>query len=90
MPVNIRKLELQLRAVSNARRLGILRFLKKNRSATVSDIADAVRLHLQSASQHLRILKNAGIVKYHKRGLYVTYRLSLQQEEPTQKILSML
>lgn len=86
----IRILEGQLRAVANARRLGILAFLKKNQSASVSEIATAVRLHITSASQHLRILKSAGIIEHKKRGLFVTYRLSLKQEEPVKKVLSML
>jgi DNA-binding transcriptional ArsR family regulator len=64
--------------------------LKKNQSATVSEIAKAVRLHITSASQHLRILKSVGIIEHKKRGLFVTYRLSLKQEEPVKKILSML
>ncbi|MDA0376500.1 MAG: metalloregulator ArsR/SmtB family transcription factor [bacterium] len=88
--MSIRTLEGQLRAVANARRLGILSFLKKNQSATVGEIAKAVHLHIASASQHLRILKSAGIIEHKKRGLYVTYRFSLKQEEPVKTILSML
>ena len=86
----IRVLEAQLRAVANARRLGILAYVKKNQSVTVGEIADAVRLKRPSASQHLRILKSAGILQYKKRGLFIMYRLSLKQEEPIKKILSML
>ena len=88
--VSIRTLEGQLRAVANARRLGILSFLKKNQSATVGEISNAVRLKGPSASQHLRILKSAGIIEHKKRGLFVTYRLSLKQEEPVKKVLSLL
>ena len=86
----IRELEQKLRAVSNARRLGILAFLKKNNTATVGEIAKAVRLHIASASQHLRILKAAGIIEHKKRGLYVTYRLALKQDEPIKQVLALL
>ncbi len=90
MAVNYRKLEKQLKAVSNARRLYILAFLKKQKGATVGEIAEAARLSGEGASQHLRILKMAGIVEHRKRGLYVNYRLSLKQEEPVKKVLSLL
>jgi ArsR family transcriptional regulator, arsenate/arsenite/antimonite-responsive transcriptional repressor len=90
MKVPIRKLEMQLRAVAHARRLGILAHLKKNKSSTVTNIAEAVRLKIPSASQHLRILKAAGIVEHKKRGLYMTYRISLQQGEMVKKVLSLL
>ena len=87
---NIRTLEQKLRSVSNARRLSILTFLKREQSATVGDIATAAQLHITSTSQHLRILKAAGIVVQNKRGRYVTYRLALKQEEPVKKVLSLL
>ncbi len=90
MKGNIRKLEQCLKAVANARRLYILSYIKKQKSATVSDIAGAAKLRLQSASQHMRILKSAGIVEHKKRGQYVSYRLSLKQEEPIKKVLQML
>ena len=84
----IRVLEAQLRAVANARRLGILAYVKKNQSVTVGEIADAVRLKRPSASQHLRILTSAGMLQYTKRGLCITYRLSLNYEAPITKILT--
>lgn len=87
---SIRRLEQSLRAVSNARRLGILTYLKQQKSATVNEIAAAVRLKSTSASQHLRILKAAQIVEHKKRGLYVTYRLSLKQTEPVKTVIGLL
>ncbi|MFH1670973.1 MAG: metalloregulator ArsR/SmtB family transcription factor [Patescibacteria group bacterium] len=90
MKVTIRNLEQQLKALANARRLGMLAYLKKGGDATVGDIAGAVRSSIQTASQHLRILKAAGVVEYKRRAKYVTYRLSLKQEEPVKKILALL
>lgn len=90
MKVSIRKLEQQLKAVSNARKLAILGFLKQKKTATVGDIAKAVRCSIQTASQHLRVLRAAGIVEYKRRAKFVTYRLSLKQEKPIKEILSLL
>ena len=84
------RLEQGLRAVASRRRLDILSFLKREHSAIVSDIAQAVHLSIYTTSQHLRILKAAGIVDYAQRGRFVSYRLSLKQEEPLQSVIRML
>ena len=86
----IRKLEQQLKAVANARRLAMLAFLKEKKSATAGEIAEAVRVGMAPASQHFRILKAAGIIEYKRRGRFITYRLSLKQEEPIRHILTLL
>ncbi len=88
--ITIRRLEQQLKAVSNARRLAMLRYLKENKSATAGEIARAVHVSMPPASQHFRILKTAGIIEYKRRGKYISYRLSLKQEEPIKKVLQML
>lgn len=90
MSLNIRNTELQLKAIANARRLVILRELKKNKSMTVSDMAEAIKLDLAPTSHHLRILKAAGIIEYKRRGKFITYRLSLKQEEAVKVIVGML
>lgn len=90
MPKSIRHIEQQLKAIGNARRLAILAHLKKNKSTTAQEIAKAVRLSSPALSQHLRILKAAGIVEYKRRGMFVTYRLSLKQEDPIKNVISLL
>lgn len=86
----IAALERQLRAVGSRRRLQILMQLKRNRSMFVGDIAHAVKSTIRNTSQHLRVLRAAGIVEYTKRGVYVSYRISLDQEEPVRVVLRML
>ncbi|MCF7844713.1 MAG: metalloregulator ArsR/SmtB family transcription factor [Kiritimatiellales bacterium] len=90
MSVDYRELEKQLKAVANARRLYVLSFIKKSKSATVSEISDNARMSIEGASQHLRILRMAGIVEQKKRGQFVSYRISLKQSEPIKKILALL
>lgn len=90
MAANIRTLEQQLRSVANARRLVILRELKNNKTMTVGEIAEAMRLGIAPTSQHLRILKAAKIIEHKRRGRYMTYRLSLRQETTIKNILSTL
>jgi ArsR family transcriptional regulator, arsenate/arsenite/antimonite-responsive transcriptional repressor len=87
---SICKLESQLKAVANGRRLAMLSFIKREKSATAGEIATAVHISMPPASQHFRILRAAGIIEQKKRGKFMTYRLSLKQEEPIKQILSML
>ena len=56
----------------------------------MQEIGKAVRLKSLALSQHLRILRSAGIVLYKRRGIFVTYRLSLKQEDPVKNVLSLL
>lgn len=86
---NIRSLERSLKALANRKRLQIMQYLKKNRSASVGIIAQAIRLSFKGTSKHLRVLAGAGIVEERKRGIYVLYRLSLKQEEPVKKVLGL-
>ncbi len=69
-------IEKNLKAVANRRRLAIIKYLKENSEATVSDIADAIRLSLKATSKHLGILFAADIVDKDQRGLQMYYRLN--------------
>ena len=84
------KLEQQLSALASARRLALLRFLKRKHAATVSAIARELRIQIPSASQHLDLLYEEEIVTFIKRGRFVFYRISLKQEEPVKAVLKIL
>lgn len=90
MVANARALERQLRSMANERRLAILKELKRNRTMTVSEIAEALDLSIALISQHLRILRAAQIVEHKKRGKHNTYRLSLKQSAIARTVLSAL
>ena len=79
-----------LKAVANRRRLAILAHLKKNRQATVGDIADAIRLSLKATSKHLAILKTSDIVENEQRIALVFYRLASDQRAYIKSLLSHL
>lgn len=85
---NLTQLERTYKAAANRKRLHILVFLRKNKSATVNSIAKAIGLEKQSASKHLQILENAGFLSRRKRGLFVTYRLYTPLKEVQKKVLS--
>ena len=67
------------KAIANHRRVAILRYLKSG-SATVGEIAKAIKLSVKATSRHLQILSGAGYVVAEQRGLYVHYVLNPQSK----------
>ncbi len=73
----MKELERQLKALANRRRLAIVKFLKKEKEATVGDIAETIKLSFKATSKHLGVLAAADIVDKEQRSLQMWYRLSL-------------
>ena len=86
----MKELEKQLKAVANRRRLAILKYLKQNREAVVSDIAEHIKLSFRSTSKHLGILAANDIVEREQRGLHMIYRLSQSQRQAVRHTISLL
>lgn len=64
-----------LRILSVGTRVRIVRFLK-GRSLCVNALASQLDVTQGAVSQHLRVMRNAGLVSGEKRGHYVHYRLN--------------
>lgn len=73
---DIKTVERILKALANKRRLSIVKFLKKEKEATVGDIAGAIKLSFTATSKHLGVLAAADIVEKEQRGLEMWYKLS--------------
>ena len=73
--MEIKPLERVLKALGNRRRLAIIRYLSRRKDATVTELAEAIRLSLTATSKHLAVLKGADIVADEKRSLLVIYSL---------------
>lgn len=65
------------KALSNPARLEFLDLLAQS-ERTVDSLATETGLSLANASQHLQVLRQAGLVESRKHGLFVSYRLSDQ------------
>lgn len=63
------------KALSNANRLQLLEFLAQG-AYSVEALAKVAGLSVANASQHLQMLRQAGLVTAHKEGLKVYYDLS--------------
>jgi DNA-binding transcriptional ArsR family regulator len=77
-PEKSRAYELQanmLSVLANPKRLMILDLLGEG-AKTVTEIASALDMTLQNASQHLRLMKEQSIVRSERDGQTVTYRLT--------------
>jgi ArsR family transcriptional regulator len=59
-------------------RVRIVKFLKR-RSCSVTELTAALGITQAATSQHLKVLRDAGIVRWQKRGLHVYYHLDKQK-----------
>src|ERR1700733_6328875 len=71
--VNLKKAAMILRALNHKLRQQIIKLLDENKKLTVTEIYVQLRLEQSVASQHLAILRRAGIVKTQRDGKFVYY-----------------
>lgn len=71
----LRETVLILRAVNHKLRWSIVDLLKKQDRMTVTDIYVKLRLEQSVASQHLAILRRAGVVRTERDGKFIYYSL---------------
>ncbi len=71
----LRKAVLVLRAVNHKLRQSIIDLLEENEKMTVTDIYIKLRLEQSVASQHLAILRRAGVVATERQGKFIYYSL---------------
>jgi DNA-binding transcriptional ArsR family regulator len=68
--------EKTLKALANQRRLRIIKYLKSKNTATVSVIAEHLKLSFKSTSKHLAVLFGAGILDKEQKSLSMFYSIS--------------
>jgi DNA-binding transcriptional ArsR family regulator len=86
---NEKELEKELKALANRRRLAIIRYLKKCHRASVSDIAEEIKLSFKSTSRHLGILAAVDVVQRDQQSLNVFYSLNPILRTATKHIVQM-
>jgi len=72
----LRKAVLVLRAVNHKLRQRIIDLLDSGETMTVTDIYIKLRLEQSVASQHLAILRRAGVVITERQGKFIYYSLN--------------
>lgn len=83
----LRKAVLVLRAVNHKLRQRIIDLLEEGDALTVTDIYIKLRLEQSVASQHLAILRRAGVVKTDREGKYIYYSLDNNRLEQIGKLV---
>jgi DNA-binding transcriptional ArsR family regulator len=68
-----------MRALAHPLRLKILEFLDKNSQIPVNQIYHSLKIEQSIASQHLRIMKNAGVLVADKDGKYMHYTIDYRK-----------
>lgn len=63
------------KAIADANRRKILVLLKQNGSMTAGSIAEHFEISKPALSEHLKILKNAGLIAADKKKQYIYYSL---------------
>lgn len=86
----IKRTEKVLKALANKRRLEIMRFLKREKEATVAQISKAIKLSFKATSKHLQILNSVEIVEKDQRRLNVFYRPVYSSSTISDHVLSTL
>ncbi len=77
--INNEQLETSLqvmRALTHPLRLRIIDFIDNNESVHVNEIYNSLNLEQSITSQHLRILRLAGIVESKRNGKFIYYKLN--------------
>lgn len=74
--VNLKKAAMILRALNHKLRQQIVKLIDENKKLTVTEIYVKLRLEQSVASQHLAILRRAGIVKTTRDGKFIYYSVN--------------
>jgi ArsR family transcriptional regulator, virulence genes transcriptional regulator len=74
--LGIKKSALVLRALNHKLRQQMIKLLEEQQRMTVTELYVQLRLEQSVASQHLAILRRAGIVKAERDGKFIYYRIN--------------
>lgn len=87
---DLREAVLVLRAVNHSLRQRIIDLLEESEGITVTDIYIKLRLEQSVASQHLAILRKAGVVRTERNGKFIYYSLDKNRLKQISKVVNVL
>ena len=79
--LNVKKASLVLRALNHKLRQQMVKMLDEKGRLTVTEIYVQLRLEQSVASQHLAILRRAGIVRTERDGKFIYYHVNYSRLE---------
>ncbi len=87
---NVKKAALILRALNHKLRQQLLKLIEEEKKITVTEIYVRLRLEQSVASQHLAILRKAGIVTTEREGKFIFYLINHKRIEEISRIVNEL
>jgi DNA-binding transcriptional ArsR family regulator len=87
---NLKKAALVLRSMNHKLRQQILALIESEKKITVTEIYVRMRLEQSVASQHLAILRRAGIVSTQRDGKFIYYTINFKRIAQINKIIQEL
>ncbi|MBK8956364.1 MAG: helix-turn-helix transcriptional regulator [Saprospiraceae bacterium] len=84
---DLRRAVLVLRAVNHKLRQRVIDLLEEHDTMTVTDIYIKLRLEQSVASQHLAILRRAGVVATERQGKFIYYSLDRDRLNQISKLV---
>ena len=88
--INLKKAAMILRALNHKLRQQIVRILDEHKKLTVTELYIQLRLEQSVASQHLAILRRAGIVKTERDGKFIHYTINPERIGDIMKTVHLL
>lgn len=88
--VNLKKAAMILRALNHKLRQQIVKLIDESKKLTVTEIYIKLRLEQSVASQHLAILRRAGIVKTTRDGKFIYYSVHTTRIDDIMKCVGSL
>lgn len=85
--IAVKKAAMVLRSINHKLRQQMIKLLEENKKMTVTDIYVKLRLEQSVASQHLAILRRAGVVKTTREGKFIYYSLNSSRIEEISKFV---
>ena len=77
-----------MRALAHPLRLKILEFIDRHEVINVNKIYNSMKIEQSITSQHLKILKNVGIVDNNKEGKFKHYQIDYDKMEKVVKAIN--
>ncbi len=85
---NVKKAALILRALNHKLRQQLLKLIDEEKKITVTEIYVRLRLEQSVASQHLAILRKAGIVNTERDGKFIYYLINYKRVDELTKLVN--
>ncbi len=87
---NVKKAALILRALNHKLRQQLVKLIEEKKKITVTEIYVHLRLEQSVASQHLAILRKAGIVLTERDGKFIFYLINHKRIDEISRIVNEL